>query len=242
VVCFLTVLLLQSELWSFFNFLEFETMNANVPAVPVASSALAARLSKTQAPVSRSGNAGKSFLKFDFNTGEWYCGRDETDVTGDSVIINTASIGHGWILWSGGAPKKIVVPFDQELPEAMPAEGQNTPSEARVLAGGFVDSGDQFVFETNSLGGRNGVDAVITEVIDRAQQGEQVFLYPIATLVSASYTHKSHGRVIHTPTFKITAWADVNGVREDQGQLTHQDVIEPPVDENQAPTRRRRTV
>ncbi|MFM1752273.1 MAG: hypothetical protein RL119_1235, partial [Actinomycetota bacterium] len=101
----------------------------------------------------------------------------------------------------------------------------------------------EFIFETNSLGGRNGVDAIIKQVILRAQAGQEIFLYPVVLLSSSSYTHKTHGRLINTPVFSIIDWADINGVREGQAMIGNEpddDFEEEEV--VQEPVRRRRTV
>lgn len=218
---------------------------ANEVAIPVPSTALADRLRTTVAPDVPGDSAGKMFLRFDFQTGKWTCGKEQHNVTGIEALVNTASIGHGWTMWVAGTPKKAIVPFDQPMPTAMPPEGQVYPQEARVLAGAFTDGSGEFVFETNSLGGRNGVDAIIKQVILRAQQGHETFLYPVVELGSGSYTHKTHGRVIHTPKFEILDWADINGVRENQNMITGAVADEDEYEEEeveQAPVRRRRSV
>lgn len=219
---------------------------SNAVAIPVPSTALADRLRTTVAPDVPGDSAGKVFLRFDFQTGKWTAGKEQENVTGVEALINTASIGHGWTMWVAGSPRKAIVSFDQPMPAAMPPEGQTYPQEARVLAGAFTDGSGEFVFETNSLGGRNGVDAIIKQVIIRAQQGHETFLYPVVELSAGSYTHKTHGRVIHTPKFEILDWADINGVRENQAMIAtatdadDEDDYEKEVVET--PVRRRRSV
>jgi|DEB19_MinimDraft_3_1074340.scaffolds.fasta_scaffold85784_1 hypothetical protein len=219
----------------------------NQVAIPTPSTALADRLRTTVAPQTPGDQAGKVYLRFDFQTGKWTCGKEQHDVTDVEALINTASIGHGWTMWVAGTPKKVMAPFDQPIPQAMPPEGQVFPQEARVLSGAFIDEdGGEFIYETNSLGGRNGVDAIIKQVIIRAQQGQETFLYPVVLLTSSSYTHKTHGRIIHTPVFSVVDWADINGVREGQAMLSVDDSDESAEDLGQAQDealsrRRRRT-
>ena len=216
---------------------------SNAVAIPVPSSALASRLRTAVAPTTGADNAGKAYLRFDFQTGKWTCGREQDDVTDMEALINTASIGHGWTMWVAGTPKKVIAPFDQDLPVAMPPEGTVQPQEARVLSGAFTDGSGEFIFETNSLGGRNGVDAIIKQVILRAQAGQEIFLYPVVLLSSSSYTHKTHGRLINTPVFSIIDWADINGVREGQAMLANEPEDDFEEEEVvQEPVRRRRTV
>jgi hypothetical protein len=217
---------------------------SNAVAIPTPSTALADRLRTTAAPQVTGETTGKVFLKFDFQSGKWTCGKEQEEVTGDEAIINTASIGHGWTMWIAGTPKKNIASFDQPLPFPMAPEGNVQPQEARVLSGAFTADGLEFIFETNSLGGRNCVDAVIKQVIVRAQSGQEIFLYPVVELSSGSYTHKTHGRLIYTPQFTIIDWADINGVRENQAMIAN----EPDEDEEEAekvvqePPRRRRSV
>lgn len=213
-------------------------MNTQV-AIPTPSTALADRLRTAVPPNVPGDQAGRMFLRFDFQSGKWTCGKEQEDVTGLEALVNTASIGHGWTMWVGGTPKKVIAPFDQPMPQAMPPEGQVFPQEARVLAGAFTDGSGEFVFETNSLGGRNGVDAIIKAVILRAQQGHETFLYPVIALQSSSYTHKTHGRLIYTPMFNILDWADINGVREAQGMIGNDDDEAEQPQAAPRPTRRR---
>lgn len=209
----------------------------NAVAIPVPSSALAQRLKAAPVPQGAT-DQGKAFLKFDFQTGNWLLGKEQENVSSCEVLINTASIGHGWTMWVAGTPKKSIVSFDQPLPPPMQPEGQVYPQEARVLTGAFTDGSGEFIFETNSLGGRNGVDGIIKQVIVRAQAGHETFLYPIVTLDYSAYTHKTHGRTINTPVFHVVAWADINGVREGQQAIA----AEPAPQAEPEPTRRRRSV
>jgi hypothetical protein len=218
---------------------------SNAIAIPTPSTALADRLRGTVAPQVSGESSGKVYLRFDFQTGKWTCGKEQEDVTGVEALINTQTIGHGWTMWINGAPKKSIVSFDQPLPMPMAPEGNVQPQEARVLSGAFLDDGLEFIFETNSLGGRNAVDAIIKQVIVRAQQGQEVFLYPVVQLAHGSYTHKTHGRVINTPLFTVIDWADINGVRESQaliGSAPEEDLEEEPEEIVEQPVRRRRTV
>ena len=72
------------------------------------------------------GLAGFSFLKMDFESGEWLLGQDGDIVTNEEVLINTTTIQHGWILWSGGRPNKAFVGFTQPLPQPMEAIGDDS--------------------------------------------------------------------------------------------------------------------
>ncbi len=96
-------------------------------------------------------SAGKAFMKFAFQTGGFSFGRDQIDISGEEIVINTYSIQHGWTLWVNGSPQKELVPFSQDLPFPMEAQQGNTPTEARAFEARFADDEETIlVFETNS--------------------------------------------------------------------------------------------
>jgi len=149
------------------------------------------------------GLAGFSFLKMDFESGEWLLGQDGDIVTNEEVLINTTTIQHGWILWSGGRPNKAFVGFTQPLPPPMEAIGDDYPSEARSLQGALVDDGEMLAFDTNSYGGRKGVDVLLGKIKAHSAEGSQ-FLYPKVKLTSESYANKKRGgKLTYNPMFEI---------------------------------------
>lgn len=162
------------------------------------------------------GNAGKAFLKFEFRTGKFFFGRDQEEVTGEKIIVNTHSFVHGWILWHNKQPNKVVRSFVEPLPEPMPAMGNDQPSEARGFEARFEDDDDTIIsFETNSYGGRKGADNLLQEVMLKSAGGEEAFLFPVVKLTSESYEAKQGG-VIHNPIFKVVDWCDIDGNLESE--------------------------
>ena len=160
------------------------------------------------------GMAGFSFLKMDFESGEWLLGQDGDIVTGDEVLVNTTTIQHGWILWSGGRPNKAFVGFTQPLPIAMDSIGDDTPSEARSFQGALIDDGEMLSFDTNSYGGRKGVDVLLGKIKAHSAEGSK-HLYPKVKLTSESYANsKRGGKLTHNPVFEIVAWCDNEGNEE----------------------------
>ena len=206
----------------------------SLPAIKMSTKDLRGALAQSQVQETAAGGIG-GFLKFDFQTGEWSYGRDQEEVTGDKVLINVATFGHGWVLWLNSEAQKNLVRFTDPLPEppasAVDAKGNTVEaSQARAFQGAFLDGNDQLTFETNSYGGRQGVDALLAAVKQRAASGEGD-LYPIVKLSSSSYVNKAYGnKTIHNPVFEIVGWADEFGVEEEEPEQ-----IEAP-----APTRRRR--
>lgn len=161
--------------------------------------------------VNETAEGGSAFLKMEHTTGDWVAGQDADEVSGDELIINTPSIQHGWILWSGGRPNKVMVPFTQVLPQPMPPIGSDSPSEGRSLQGAFVDDGSPVVFDTNSYGGRKAVDKLLAAIKAHAATGSKD-LYPKVKLASESYANKKHGGTTYNPVFEVVAWCDGEGV------------------------------
>ena len=180
-------------------------------------------------------SAGKAFMKFAFQTGGFSFGRDQIDISGEAIVINTYSIQHGWTLWVNSSPQKELVPFSQDLPFPMEAQQGNTPTEARAFEARFADDEDTIlVFETNSYGGRSGVDKLLNEIRGRALKGETEYLFPKVKLNSTSYKSKQ-GSTIHNPIFEVVEW--VNGQGEPQEVV---EAIQDNSPEAEAPTTRRR--
>ena len=184
------------------------------------------------------GLAGFSFLKMDFESGEWLLGQDGDIVTNEEVLINTTTIQHGWILWSGGRPNKAFVGFTQPLPQPMEAIGDDYPSEARSLQGALVDDGEMLAFDTNSYGGRKGVDVLLGKIKAHSAEGSQ-FLYPKVKLTSESYANKKRGgKLTYNPMFEIAAWCDSEG--NEEGEPVEQIAAQPEEAEAEAEAPKKR--
>lgn len=186
------------------------------PKIQKTSISLAVQLASSKITSTNTGEAGKAFMKFAFETGYFTFGRDGVDITGDEIIINTESVTWGWTLWSGGKPTKIKVPFTEDLPPPMDAIGQDYPTEARSFDARFEDDKDTLLdFSTNSMGGRKGVDSMLDAVKLRSAGGEEIYLYPVVRLESESYANaKRGGKLTFNPVFTIVDWVDYEGKRE----------------------------
>lgn len=212
---------------------------ANFPTV-MAPTDLASALATSQ--VQETSGGGSSFLKCDFETGEWSLGQEADDVTGAEVLVNTGTFKHGWILWSGGRPQKLMVPFTQSLPQPMDSIGEDHPSEGRSVEGAMIDNGDMLSFDTNSYGGRKGMDVLLGAVKAQAATGS-AFLYPKVSLTSESYANaKRGGKMTFNPVLEILAWCDQDGTEEGGKATQVEDKSEPelPLAEKEAPKRQRR--
>lgn len=185
------------------------------------------------------GLAGFSFLKMDFESGEWLLGMDSDIVTDEEVLVNTTTIQHGWVLWSGGRPNKSFVGFTQPLPLPLAPIGEDHPAEARSFQGALGD-GEMLSFDTNSYGGRKGVDTLLGKIKAHAATGSQ-HLYPRVKLTSESYSNKKRGgKLTYNPMFEIMAWCNEAGVEEGGAAPQVEDKSEETAVE-EAPTRQRRS-
>lgn len=159
-------------------------------------------------------SAGKAFIRFDFKTGDFFYGRDQEEITGEQIVVNTASFCHGWVLWVGGQAQKVMRSFVEPLPEPMPAVGHDQPTEARGFEARFEDDEETIlVFESNSYGGRKGCDSLLNAISLKSSSGEEDFLFPVVKLESESYKAKQGG-TIHNPVFKVVDWMNAEGELE----------------------------
>lgn len=186
-------------------------METNFPAV-MDPQDLSAALQNSQ--VQETAIGGVSFLKMDFESGEWSLGQDNEDVGDEEIIVLTDSIQHGWILWSGGRPKKVMTSFVNPLPNQPESIGDDHPSEGRSFQAAMADNGDMVAFDTNSYGGRKGADQLLGAIKAHAAEGSK-HLYPRVKLGSESYANaKRGGKLTYNPVFEIVAWCDAEGNAE----------------------------
>lgn len=194
-----------------------------LPAIKVSATALSAALVKADVPAQPTGD---SFLRFDGKEGGWTNGREQESVDDEIILVNTTTLGKGWVLWIDSQPKaKRVVSFTEAMPE--PMDGENTkvkkngkmvdefvePIEMRVFQGAFFDNGDPVTFETSSYSGRGAIDGLLAEIKQKAIEGSQ-FLFPAVKLGQSSYFNKTHKTTIYTPVLEIVSWHDQEGNEE----------------------------
>lgn len=194
------------------------------PTTQTSITDLSSALAQSKVHHTDKSSAGKAFLKFDFKDGSFVYGRDQVEVTDEEIVVNVATFSHGWTLWVGNQPKKVMRSFVEPLPDPMPAQDGAQPSESRSFEARFLDEDDDtiLVFETNSFGGRKGADALLTEVSIRSGAGEKEYLYPVVKLTSENYKSKQ-GSTIHNPVFTVVGWMNQEGDRKDAAaaQLGH---------------------
>ncbi len=198
---------------------------ANLPAVATLSTSLRA----INTDVGGIG-AGVAILKMD-KTGHWVFGADQTEVEDGSLwAVNPFSFVHGYIAWGDGEVLgEKMVSVSQPLPEldAAPPNAKKgwevqVGLSLKCISGG--DKGTEARFTTTSVGGKRAVQTLAVALADQVEK-DQDKPVAIVLLKKEHYQHKSYGR-IYTPVFEVKEWVSMDA--------------EPAVEQEEAPTRRRR--
>ena len=189
---------------------------SNFPVIAGFTGTLSDALSKSKVNETQT-NSGADYLNLNTHTGNWTAGQEQDDVSGDLILVNTASLRHGWTIWSGNKPYRTHVSFIQDMPMAPEPMGSpqkpDMPEEARSFLAAFED-GVPCEYDTCTMGGREGVDVLFAAVKAHAASGSE-FLYPKCRLANASYPNKHRGgKLMYTPVFEVVAWCDVDGNEE----------------------------
>lgn len=188
---------------------------------------------------------GVQYLFFDGRTGRYLLGAEEEDVTGQTIIVDTASMLHGWVIWYNRKPEKVFKSvFENEPPRPNDING-NAPNRARAFKAVLGSDNDVSIsFETSSMGGRKGVDMLLNQIRARSLSGEKDTLYPVVQLSSSSYFSSKRGSTIHNCLFKIISWVDRSGSmigKKNKETVDTADQVEE-VENKDAPVRRRRVL
>jgi hypothetical protein len=191
---------------------------SNLPQVKTTTAAAIAMLVSNKVNPTQVND--KPFLAFDAKrTGAWLLGQDKDDVSEEVFVLDIASLKHGYILWHQKQANRRMVPLNAPLPEPQEPvhytlKGKpvtDEPTEARSFEGTLED-GTRFLFEGTSQGARKAIDAVLLELITRAQDGNP-FIWPHIQMGSGSYEHPQYGTVF-TPALTVVAWYDEDGTKE----------------------------
>lgn len=191
--------------------------------------------------------SGINFLKYNTYEGRWSIGRNATDITGEQVIVNTQTIGHGWQLWvDQKLDEGVMVPFIQELPTAPAAVNDKRgqlcePREARVM-GGLYEGDDEdlpFEFTGTSHGIKQAIDTLLNAIKVKSVSTPD-FLYPVVELSAAEpydNPYKKNEKLFN-PLLEIVGWCDKDGNMEGPDVAKIEAAPEPEAEDK--PTQRRR--
>lgn len=192
--------------------------------------------------------AGEQYLRFTQTPpiGRWSYGAEGYVIEGDErFVINANSLQHGWILWtSRGDKKQAMAPISQPHPDQSevcnPSQlnADDQLSEGRSFRLVDLAEGTSFIYETNTLGGRDAWGSVLQALAAQLQSGETQFIHPVVELGGAQpYTR--NGRTVYKPAFNLIGFADEDGNLESETPKLAAEVPEEPV-KKKAPARRRR--
>ena len=193
-------------------------MSNIVPTGFFDAAGLANALENNRVDLTEQGGTGTGFLQFNFRNGDWTFGKDKDIVTDEEVLLFPSGLKHGWVLWVDGVSTKVMVDSTQPLPPAPEAQRDRrnvlqSPQEARALAGAFLMDGQPFIWDTNSMGGRQTWNAYVHALIERfhAVNKDTSALFCKARLTSRSYFNERRQEDIHNPVLELLAWCDETG-------------------------------
>jgi hypothetical protein len=166
----------------------------------------------------RSGFNGQ-LLKF--NKGEWKLGRNGLDVIGHQFVARPDWCLYGWTKWWDGQIVDYRLGFvvDRFVPPDREQLGDHDQELWRIWNKGRDPwelawhlplynqvSGEQVLWTTNTLGGRDCLAALLTAYADRldTQPADNKTL-PIVELDSDHYPHPTRGRIA-IPLLNIVGW------------------------------------
>lgn len=192
-------------------------------------------------------STGELFMKMD-RTGVFIYGAEETEVEEGSLwAVNPHQFFHGWICWGdkehgteGAVQGEVMVPAIQplpvqaDLPEAPGTWTRQVSVSMRCMSG--EDEGTECVFKTNSKGGLGAYAKLLSDIMDRLNQGHATVV-PVVELESSYYTHKSYGKIF-TPQFVVDNWVGLDG--EEDAEEEPEEEPKAAAKADKKPTRSRR--
>tara|TARA_R110000765_G_scaffold48738_1_gene99420 strand:- start:3108 stop:3839 length:732 start_codon:yes stop_codon:yes gene_type:complete len=191
---------------------------ANFPTVQGMGGSLQDALkSKVKVQKTESGNV--QHIRYDSYSGDWTFGKDNEDITGETVTIITNSFSHGWHRWADREVFKRMASFLDDLPDKPESvEDRKGKTQTANEARGFqcvIKDGDnniQMSWEHSTDGCRRSIDGVLDETMARAQE-EPEFLYPVVKLGNETPYENSYkdGEMIFPPKLEIIGWRNEAG-------------------------------
>ena len=180
--------------------------------------ALTKGLKRTKATMPSFG--GKPYAKFG-KDGEWTIGKGGDAANGERVLLNIHSLKSGFVCWTNYDAKERRK--NEKLGEVMVSalQGSVDPStledhgwewkpqqqiEGREMTGDRRD----FIYVTSSMGGLEALDGVLDAVLERVEEGEAAYVYPVVELQDDWYEHPQWGKT-YKPVLAIVGWADMDG-------------------------------
>lgn len=214
---------------------------------------MAAALAQSASSAGASG-AGELYLKMT-KFGEWVFGAEEDEIEEGAILaINPMGFEHGWTAWGskergneGTNVGEVMVPATQPLPAEgdLPAVNGDWTKQigVQLRCTNGEDEGLQFIWKSNSNGGRQAYAGLMQEVVSRIQAApEDGTVVPLVKLRTDSYTHKTYGKIFK-PILEVVGWATMDGEQAAEAAPAVEDQTKPepePEVQEEAPRRRRR--
>ena len=198
-------------------------MNQTVNMFPIAPDQLEDENAALAAVAQESANVGMAFMKF--TKGDFLYGVENTVVTlEDRWFVNPSSFARGYIGWlNGECAGEVMKPLSQAAD--LPAQADLQPPIEKTGSNGWgpqwaiqlkkvadEDHADEVLFKTPTQGGIQRLQELAGAIAaGRGRDPRRVI--PVVQLDADSYMHpnKAYGEIFK-PIFKITGWADADGV------------------------------
>lgn len=173
----------------------------------------------------KGGGAGKAFMKFDGNTGDYSYGADDEELPlGTRLAMNPRSYQRGYVIWVDGevvyeemTPLGTPQPTKNSLPDHGPYGEDDGPVEQYVIDFKMIDEPHvEMIFQANNSSKRRALAALLKDFgnLFRTHPGQ----VPIVEIDEREFettggkdkdgkTSKRKYRK-HAPSFKIVDWMD----------------------------------
>ena len=185
-----------------------------------------------------SADTRKNSLHLKFSKGDWLYGADANEPSEDARFgINPFGILRGYIAWGDGAVVNEVMKGLTEG-EVRKSDLPDIPGEAKwaaqigveLMGVAGTERGLNMVFASSSSGGVKELSKLIEAIAARAESGAPDFV-PVVRLDSASYVHKTYGRV-KTPVLEITDWCSMDDTLDAYEEKMLGEAMESPAEES----------
>jgi len=154
--------------------------------------------------------------------GNWTAGKDGTDMNGAELLALVDRLAVGWTKWIDRRPVDYRVGFVSEgfrPPRRQDLDMQNENQWPENFSGNPKDpwqfgmhlplfdesKAEQYIFTTQSQGGRNAIAALAEAYADKRASGKNEL--PMVELGTDSYDHRSYGSV-DIPLLNILGWKE----------------------------------
>jgi hypothetical protein len=179
---------------------------------------------RTSANTMRSGEARAfdgDFVSFNGETGGWRAGKNKTDIDGRQLVADVFDLLLGWQKYKEKEKKTVYAGCGfvrdghqpskrNELDERDSTYWQRHNKDPwqlnYYLAMGDPETREQFIYSTNSGGGKNALAALQTAFADHNEdRAPDNYEWPVVELASDSYVN-SMDKKIFKPIFDIVSW------------------------------------